>query len=95
MLCDCADSDCPDFVGAEEMGPVEQDDRIPLKDSYTEEELQAILSGDHNFDIPEEGIKFSAENFPLEVDENVASPAVVEIPEDDYYITVLSNGKVL
>ena len=82
-------------IGTEEMGPIESDGRVPLKDSYTEEEIQAILSGDHNFDIPEEGIKFSSESFPLAIDENVVSPDAVYIEEDDYYITVLSTGKVL
>ena len=81
-------------IGTEEMEPIEND-RVPLKDSYTEEEIQSILSGDHNFDIPEEGIKFSAENFPLEVDENVVSPDWAYIEEDDYYITVLETGKIL
>ena len=81
-------------IGTEETEPIEND-RVPLKDSYTEEEIQAILSGDHNFDIPEEGIKFSSENFPLAVDDNVVSPDVVGIIEDDYYITVLSSGKIL
>jgi hypothetical protein len=81
-------------IGTEEMGPIEND-RVPLKDSYTEEEIRSILSGDHNFDIPEEGIKFGAENFPLEVDENVVSPDAVGIVEDDYYITVLETGEIL
>ena len=81
-------------IGTEEMGPIEND-RVPLKDSYTEDEIRALLSGDHNFDLPEEGIKFGSENFPLAVDENVTSPDAVDIPGDDYYITVLSSGKIL
>ena len=81
-------------IGTEEMEPIEND-RVPLKDSYTEDEIRALLSGDHNFDLPEEGIKFGSENFPLAVDENVASPDAVDILGDDYYITVLSSGKIL
>ena len=81
-------------IGTEEMGPIEND-RVPLKDSYTEDELKSILAGDHNFDIPDEGLAFNAENFPLEVDENVVSPNIVDITEDDYYIAVQETGKIL
>ena len=81
-------------IGTEEMGPIEND-RVPLKDSYTEDELKSILAGDHNFDIPDEGLAFNAENFPLDVDENVVSPNIVDIVEDDYYIAVQETGKIL
>ena len=40
--------------------------RQPLKESYTLDELYSILAGDHNFDIPEEGLEFTPENFPLD-----------------------------
>ncbi len=69
-------------ISTEPMEPIEEP-RQPLKEAYTQEEIQAILSGSHNFDIPEEGLIFNSENFPLLNDDGTVSLNTVNITDDD------------
>ncbi len=68
----------------------------PLKESYTREELYSLLSGDHNFDIPEDGLLFGPENFPLEESGDVSPMDNVNYSFDGtYYIIDLSDTKLI
>ncbi len=81
-------------ITTEPMEPIERP-KQPLKEAYTEEELKAILSGNHNFDIPEGGLVFNSTNFPLLKEDGTIDLMGITVTESDYYIVLRENGKVM
>ncbi len=82
-------------ISTEPMQPLDQP-RQPLKEYYTRAELDSIFAGTHNFDIPEGGLKFNAENFPLDPAEAATmSDEYLYIPDGDYLIALREDGDCL
>ena len=83
-------------IGSEEIEDITQptDTTMQLKESYTQEELNAILAHAYDINVPDGGLDFNNENFPLEQNGDVSLMATTST-STDYYIALTSDGKLV